>query len=133
MEAISLRKEELLEVLTSDRYIDAFVRYLAAYRVVEANYGLFDKLARPRDVEDFARAVYESVRVLERVLRRLKEGLARGEYKLTMEGIENVDKLFRVGRDCINRVLELAKHNPRLVGSVVASLALAYEGIQERG
>ncbi len=124
------KKEELLEAVTANRCVDAYVRYLAAYKVIESNYGLFDKLARPRDIEDFSKAVYESIRVLDRVMSRLKEGLSRGDYKLTIQ-VDDVDRFFRVGKDCINEILKLAKYNPRLVGSVIASLALAFEGIQE--
>lgn len=124
---------ECVTTILSDSCVEIYVRYLGAFRVVESDYGLFDKLARPRDLEDFARVVYESVRIQERVLRRLEDGISRGEYELVeaMKGIE-IDKLFRVGKNCLTRIMELARENPRLVGSIIASLALAYDGVRER-
>jgi hypothetical protein len=126
-----LSEPKLVEKLLSEPYVDAYVRYLGAFKVVESDYGLFDKLARPRDFDDFARTVYESVRVQERVLRRLQEGMSRGEYELAVE-VKDVDKFFRVGKECLSKIIDLAKGNPRLVGSVIASLALAYEGVRPR-
>jgi hypothetical protein len=126
-----LPESRLVEKLLSEPCVDAYVRYLGAFKVVESDYGLFDKLARPRDFDDFARTVYESVRVQERVLRRLQEGLSQREYELVVE-VKDVDKFFRVGKECLSKIIDLAKDNPRLVGSVIASLALAYEGIRPR-
>jgi len=122
---------ESVKQLLSDPCIDAYVRYLGAFRIVESDYGLFDKLARPRDFEDFARVVYESVRVQERVLRRLQEGISRGEYEIIGE-VKEVDKAFHVGKNCLTKVIEFARENPRLVGTLIASLALAYEGVKSR-
>jgi hypothetical protein len=126
-----LPEPRLVEKLLSESCVDAYVRYLGAFKVVESDYGLFDKLARPRDFDDFAKTVYESVRVQERVLRRLQEGVSRGEYELVVE-VKDVDKFFRVGKECLSKIIDLAKDNPRLVGSIIASLALAYEGIRPR-
>jgi len=119
-----------IEKILTDECVEAYVRYLGAFRVIESDYGLFDKLARPRDVEDFTRAVYESVRVQDRVLEKLRDGVSRGDYELVGE-VEDVERAFRVGKNCISRIIELAKDNPRLIGSVIASLALAYDGIRE--
>ncbi len=127
-----MSKPDLVEKLLSEPCVDVYVRYLGAFKVVESDYGLFDKLARPRDFDDFARTVYESVRVQERVLRRLQEGLSRGEYSLVAE-IKDVDRAFRVGKECLSKIIDLAKDNPRLVGSIIASLAIAYEGIRSKG
>jgi hypothetical protein len=127
-----LSKPDLVvEKLLSEPCVDAYVRYLGAFKVVESDYGLFDKLARPRDFDDFARTVYESVRVQERVLRKLQEGLSRGDYALVAE-IKDVDRAFRVGKECLSKIIDLAKDNPRLVGSIIASLAIAYEGVRPR-
>jgi len=117
--------------MISEPCIEAYVRYLGAFKVVESDYGLFDKLARPRDFEDFARVVYESVRVQERVLSRLRDGISRGEYEIVGE-VGDVEKAFRIGKNCLSKVIELAKDNPRLAGSIIASLALAYDGIRSR-
>lgn len=122
---------ERVKEMISEPCIEAYVRYLGAFKVVESDYGLFDKLARPRDFEDFARVVYESVRVQERVLSRLRDGISRGEYEIVGE-VEDVEKAFRIGKNCLSKVIELAKDNPRLAGSIIASLALAYDGIRSR-
>lgn len=122
---------ERVKNILSEPCVDAYIRYLGAFRVIESDYGLFDKLARPRDFEDFARVVYESIRVQERVLSRLKDGILRGEYEVVGD-VGDVEKAFRVGKNCLSKIMELAKDNPRLVGSLIASLALAYEGIRER-
>lgn len=136
---------EYVTTIIRDPCVENYVRYLGAFRIVESDYGLFDKLARPRDFEDFARVVYESVRVQERVLRKLKDGISKGEYVVFMmeetrgteetEKIEEIeiDKLFRVGKNCLAKIMEFAKENPRLVGSIIASLALAYDGVREVG
>jgi len=121
----------VVEKLLSEPCVDAYIRYLGAFKVVESDYGLFDKLARPRDFDNFARTVYESVRVQERVLRKLQEGLSRGDYDLVAE-IKDVDRAFRVGKECLSKIIDLAKDNPRLVGSIIASLAIAYEGVKSR-
>ena len=122
---------ERVKEMISEPCIEAYVRYLGAFKVVESDYGLFDKLARPRDFEDFARVLYESVRVQERVLSRLRDGISRGEYEIVGE-VEDVEKAFRIGKNCLSKVIELAKDNPRLAGSIIASLALAYDGIRSR-
>jgi hypothetical protein len=127
-----LRKKLNLDTILSEPCVDTYIRYLAAFKVVESDYGLFDKLARPRDIEDFTSTVYSSIRVQERVLKRLQEGLKRGEYEVLGE-IKDVDKTFRIGKECVLKIIELAKDDPRFVGSIIASLALAYEGIKSKG
>jgi hypothetical protein len=127
-----LKKEVNLGVILSEPCVDTYVRYLAAFKVVESDYGLFDKLARPRDIEDFASTVYSSIRVQERVLKRLQEGLEKGLYEVLGE-IKDVSKAFRIGKECVSKIIELAKDNPRFVGSIIASLALAYEGVRSKG
>jgi len=121
----------LINKILSEQCVDAYVRYLGVFKVVEGDFGLFDKLARSRDIEDFSRAVYESVRVQERVLRRLQEGLSTGRLEVIGE-VKDVDRAFRVGKECLSRIIELAKENPRFMGSIIASLSLAYEGVKER-
>ncbi|MEM1542860.1 MAG: hypothetical protein QXV82_09555 [Ignisphaera sp.] len=126
---MSKSKENLLEMILSEQCVDIYIRYLGAFKVIESDYGLFDKLARPRNIEDFALTVYNSVRVQERVLKRLREGLQSGEIEIIGE-VKDVSRVFRVGKECLSRIIELAKHNPRFVGSIIASLALAYEGVK---
>ncbi len=115
--------EDLIEQILGDKAVSSLTRYLAAYKIVEGNYGLFDKLARARDFEEFSRALYESLRVRDRVLGKLEEGVKRGELEITAETID----AYKVAETSIRRVLELAKENPRLVGSIISSLALARE------
>ena len=127
-----LRK--ILEETDVKKKVDSLVRYLAAYKVIEGNYELFDKLARCRDVEDFIKTVYEGVRVKDRVLNKLYEGIESGKYKVAIEGRvtrELLDKLFSVTKSDLEEVFKLAKANPRLIGSIIASYALSYEGIYE--
>jgi hypothetical protein len=124
-------EKSLLDKIFSEECIDAYIRYLGAFKVVESDYGLFDKLARPRDIEDFALTIYSSIRVQERVLRRLQDGLQRGNYEVIGD-VRDVNRAFRVGKECLSKIIELAKSNPRFVGSIIASLALAYEGVRFR-
>lgn len=124
-------KEKLLEAILSDQCVSAYVRYLGAFKVVESDYGLFDKIARPRDVEDFVLTIYNSVRVQDRVLRRLQDGLQRGEFEVVGE-VKDVERAFRVGKECLARVIDMAKGDPRFVGGLIASLALAYDGVRSK-
>jgi hypothetical protein len=126
-----LKKEVNLNTILSEPCVDTYVRYLAAFNVVESVYGLFDKLARPRDIEDFTSTVYYSIRVQERVLKKLQEGLKKGDYEVLGE-IKDIDKAFRIGKECVSKIIELAKDNPQFVGSIIASFALAYEGIRSK-
>lgn len=128
-----MEMSNLVEELLNDDCVNRFVRYLEAYRRAESNYGLFDKLARPRDFEDFAKAIYECVRVEDRVLRRLSEGLKRGQFALTVGEVKDIRKMFSPGKECVSALLARAKDNPRLVGAILASLALSSQLIQERG
>ncbi|MEM2045127.1 MAG: hypothetical protein QXO20_02985 [Candidatus Bathyarchaeia archaeon] len=126
-----MSRENLLEIILSEPCIDTYVRYLGAFKVVESDYGLFDKLARPRDIEDFTLTVYNSIRVQERVLKKLQDGLQKGDLEVIGE-VKDVNKAFRVGKECLSKIIEIAKSNPRFTGSIIASLALAYEGIKSK-
>ncbi|RLE88071.1 MAG: hypothetical protein DRJ67_03090 [Thermoprotei archaeon] len=120
------------KLLGKDEYGRArerYVRYLAAYKVVEQNLSLFDKMARSRDTSDLISAIYESMRVKDRVLASLEEGIRRGDYKLAFE-CDNVRAAFSVGHDDIEKILELAREDPKITGVVLATLALAYGGVQ---
>ncbi len=125
--------KEVLEKLFRDEEIkrarERFVRYLAAYKVVEANLALFDKMARCRDISELLSAIYEGVRVKDRVLARLEDGVKRGEYKITFE-CKDVKGTFSVGHDDVEKLIDLARCDPKLVGTVLATLALAYGGVQ---
>ncbi|MCS7098702.1 MAG: hypothetical protein NZ922_06965 [Candidatus Methanomethyliaceae archaeon] len=131
------KNEEIFKQLIEDEYIDIYIRYLGALKIIESDYGLFDKLARPRDLGDFVRTIYSSIRVQERVLKKLEEGLNK-DYELAEElnkfikELKSIDEAFRVNEECVSRIIEIAKENPRFVGSIIASLALAYEGIKEK-
>jgi len=129
-------KEVLDKLLRDERYVrarDAMVRYLAAYRVVEKNLALFDKLARCRDPSDFIGALYEGVRVKERVLDKVVEGVKRGEIRVVFEFKDpsELARVFDVGQEHLNALVELAREDPRTVGALIASMALAYGGIYE--
>lgn len=128
---MSKPKENILETILSEPCIDTYIRYLGAFKVVESDYGLFDKLARSRDIEDFALTMYSSIRMQERVLKRLQEGLQSGDLEVVGE-VKDVNRSFRIGKECLSKVIEVARSNPRFVGSIVASLALAYEGIKSK-
>lgn len=124
-----MSKENLLEIILSEPCIDTYIRYLGAFKVVESDYGLFDKLARPRDIEDFTLTVYNSIRVQERILKKLHDGLQKGSFEVVGE-VKDVNRAFRVGKECLSKIIEIAKNNPRFIGSIIASLALAYEGVK---
>jgi len=123
--------QDILNSLLEDKEVSAFVRYLAAYKVVEGNLGLFDKLAKARKIEEFAQAVYEALRVKERVLKELEEGVQRGDYKITIPDVTNIRDFFNVSDSVVKKILDLGNENTTLVGSVISSRALAYEGIVE--
>jgi len=133
----SCEREKLEKILNKllveeniKRARERYVRYLAAYKVVEGNLALFDKMARCRDLSEFLTAVYESTRVKDRVLRKLEEGVREGDYKITFEIEGPISSVFNVGQDDLEKLISLAKDNPRIVGSFLATLALAYGGIQ---
>ncbi|MEM1509163.1 MAG: hypothetical protein QXY49_02005 [Thermofilaceae archaeon] len=131
-------KEDILnKLLNEEEYKkakDSLVRYLAAYKVIEQNLSLFDKMARCRDVGDFVSTIYDGVRVKDRVLDLLVEGVTKKEIDVVFEYEEPGDlkRIFSVGQDQIEKIIELAKENPRLVGSLISALALAYGGLRER-
>jgi len=120
---------ELLDIArqlltTRGRMLDRWIRYLAAYKVVEGNLSLFDKLARCRDLREFQDALYEAARVKDRVMDKLKKGLARGEFQLSRQPED-----FEVDDKDLKELVELATANeraPRVVGSLVASFALLH-------
>ncbi len=101
--------------------------------MIEQNLSLFDKMARCRDVGDFISTVYESIRVKDRVLDRLVEGAKEGRIGVAFEykNIDDLKKIFNVGHDAIEKLIELAKENPRVVGSFISASALAYAGLYE--
>jgi len=130
--------KDVLQKLLSDPDIaksrEAVVRYLAAYRVVEQNLGLFDKLARCRDLSEFTSAVYEAVRVKERVLEKLVEGVREGDYEVAFQYSDprELYRVFDFGQEHLANILKLAGEDPRTVGAVIASMALAYGGVRAR-
>lgn len=124
-------------MLREEKYVkarDAIVRYFAAYRVVEQNLGIFDKLARCRDTSDFVSAVYEGARVKDRVLAKLVEGVKRGEIEVVFEykTPEELGRIFDFGQESVNSLLELASEDPRTVGVTIAVMALSYGGVRAR-
>jgi hypothetical protein len=123
--------EKLLNEEEYKRAREFIVRYLAAYKVVEQNLSLFDKLARCRDVGEFIAALYEGMRVKDRVLDRLVDEVTAGNIGVVFEYKDpsELKRVFNVGHDQIERIVELAKDDPKLVGSLLSALALAYGGL----
>jgi len=126
--------ERLLNEEDYKRAREFVVRYLAAYKVIEQNLSLFDKLARCRDVSEFITALYEGLRVKDRVLDRLVDEVAAGNIGVVFEHKDpsELKRIFNVGHDHIERIVELAKDDPKLIGSLLSALALAYGGLYEK-
>jgi len=106
------------------RVLNRWTCYLAAYKVIEGNLSLFDKLARCRDLREFQDALYEAARVKDRVMDKLKEGLEKGELQLSGQPED-----FEVDDRDLKELVELAtasERAPRVVGSLVASFALLH-------
>lgn len=118
------------ELLSREKVLNRWTRYLAAYRVVEGNLALFDKLARCRDFREFEAAVYEALRVRDRVRQRLRERVERREVDIGNLTPEQ----FTVDDRDLKAVLNLAIKSPqapRAVGALIASFGLAYGGVRE--
>jgi len=123
--------EIVKELLAKEHILNKWTRYLAAYRIMEGNLALFDKLARCRDFKEFEIALYEALRVKDRVRRKLSENLKSNKIKL-YSGL--APEQFNVDENDVKILMELATKNPqapRAVGSLIASFGLAYGGIQE--
>jgi len=126
--------------ILGDEEVLRMVRYLGAFKVVEGDLGLFDELSRTRDIDHFVSIINKFLRVKDRVIDKLAKGIDEGEYVVKVlnesraEGstIEKVRRIFDVGLETVKRVLELAEKNPRLVATVISSLALAYSGVYTR-
>ncbi len=113
------------------RVLDRWTRYLAAYKVIEGNLALFDKLARCRDFKEFEDAIYEAVRLKDKIKRRLEEDVANNRIIIYGELTPND---FLVDDRDIADLMSLATgdlHAPRIIGSLIASFALAYGGLIE--
>ena len=118
------------ELLSKEGILNEWMRYLAAYRVIEGNLALFDKLARCRDFREFEMAIYEALRVKDRVKQKLRENVEN--QKIELYGLQ--PEHFDVGKEALKSIMELATRNPqapRAVGALIASLGLAYGGIRE--
>jgi len=118
------------ELLSKEGILSEWMRYLAAYRVIEGNLALFDKLARCRDFREFEMAIYEALRVKDRVKQKLRENVEN--QKIELYGLQ--PEHFDVGKEALKSIMELATRNPqapRAVGALIASLGLAYGGIRE--
>ena len=129
-----MRPSGLLDIarrlLATRDVLDRWTRYLAAYKVIEGNLALFDKLARCRDLREFQDAIYEAARVKDRVLEKLEEGVRRNEIVIT-GSFKPGD--FAVDDGDLKGLMDLATENeqaPRVVGSIVASFALLYGGLR---
>ncbi len=117
------------ELLARRRTLNGWMRYLAAYKIIEGNLALFDKLARCRSLREFQDALYEASRVKEKVQNKMKEGLSQRKIGLA-EGLSVDD--FIIGEGELREIMELATTNPeapRMIGSLIASFGLVYGGV----
>ena len=129
--------------ISDNEDIKRLMRYLGAYKVIEGDLGLFDKLSRVKNIDDFLTCIYVALRVKDRILTKLIEELKKGEESkyevLALKDVKagniesSVRKLFEIGEETVRNVVKLSKENPSLVAILLASLALAYSGIRERG
>jgi len=122
--------EVVKELLSKEQVLNRWMRYLAAYRIIEGNLALFDKLARCRDFREFEGALYDALRVKDRVRQKLGERVERKEITISNLTPEQ----FSVDDRDLREIVELASRNPqapRAVGALIASFALAYGGIRE--
>lgn len=113
-------------LLTTGNLLERWARYLAAYKVIEGNLALFDKLARCRDLREFQDAIYEAARVKDRVLEKLSDGVRRKEIVITSQ---RRPEEFTVDNGDLKVLMEIATENeqaPRVVGSMIASFALLH-------
>ena len=131
-------KVSLSEILGNSS-VEKLVRYLGTYRVVEGDLGLFDKLARVRDIRAFVTTINEALRVKDRVLSKLIEGFEKKEYEvpaLVEEKAPNIKEFVKrsldVGEGDIKKIFELAERDPNLVAVTISALALAYSGVRSR-
>lgn len=130
-----------MDSVLNNECVKNMYRYLAAYKVVEGDYGLFDKLSRIREIKDFLEAINVAMRVKDRVISKLIKG-ANKDYeviRVTKEGKtevitseEEIRKIYDVGSHCIDEILKLAEKDPKLLGLILSSLALAYGGVREK-
>ncbi len=113
------------------KVLDRWTRYLAAYKIIEGNLALFDKLARCRDFKEFEDAIYDAVRVKDKIKKRLEEDVASNKINIYGELTPND---FLVDDRDVADLMSLATgdlHAPRIIGSLIASFALAYGGLVE--
>lgn len=132
MGPLNKASEIVKELLERENILNEWMRYLAAYKVVEGNLALFDKLARCRDFKEFETAIYEALRVKDRVRQKLVEGVESNKIDIGSLRPEQFD----VNKEALKTVMELATRNPeapRAVGALIASFGLAYGGIREVG
>jgi len=119
------------QLLVRSDMLERWTRYLAAYKVIEGNLALFDKLARCRDLREFQDALYEAARVKDRVIEKLREGVERNEITISRKPEE-----FAVDDADLRELVELATKDeraPRMVGSLVASFALLHKEPKRTG
>lgn len=118
------------ELLSNEHVVSRWAMYLAAYRVIEGNLALFDKLARCRDLKEFEIAMYEALRVKDRVKQKLRERVEKKELDI---GNLTPDQFTVDDRD-LRALMVLATKDPqapRAVGALIASFGLAYGAIRE--
>jgi len=130
---------ELIKELLSQKrkVLSSWTCYLAAYKAIEGNLALFDKLARCRDLKEFQDAIYEAARVKDRVLEKLKE-MARERATSKVPDVEAFASqfagIFSLSDKDLEELMMLATKSeaaPRAVGSLVASFALLHRGPEQ--
>jgi len=125
--------------IVDNKEIRRLVSYLGAFKVVEGDLGLFDELARVKDIKHFADVLNKFLRVKDRVVSKLIEGIKNGDYEVSALGEvkegpidERIRKVFDIGSEVVKEILRVAEGDPHFVATVISSLALAYSGIRSR-
>ena len=125
--------------LVENKDVKRMVAYLGAFKVVEADLGLFDELARVKDIKSFITVINKFLRTKDRVLAKLAEGIKSGDFDApalteVKEGSleEKIRRVFDVGSETVKEVIRLAEKDPHLVAAILLSLSLAYLGVRSR-
>jgi len=123
--------------LVENKDVKRMVAYLGAFKVIEADLGLFDELARVKDIKSFVTVINKFLRTKDRVLTKLAEGIESGDYDApalaeVKEGSleERIRRIFDVGSETVKEVIKLAEKDPHLVAAILSSLSLAYLGVR---
>jgi len=125
--------------LVENKDVKRMVAYLGAFKVVEADLGLFDELARVKDIKSFITVINKFLRSKDRVLTKLAEGIKSGDFDApalteVKEGTleEKIRRVFDIGSETVKEIIKLAEKDPHLVAAILSSLSLAYLGVRSK-